>query len=131
MSASRWTDDLATGNAHIDADHKGLFALVDQLKDAAASGDRKAVVSHALDVFRSHVADHFPMEEGEMAAKGYPGLDHHIAAHRSLGDLVVDLIQRDNQGQTILYSEVEHLAQALYRHILIEDKPYAAFVNGR
>ncbi len=125
---NRWTSDLATGNPDIDRDHQELVEVIDQLKAAATGGDQKARLSHALDQFRGHVLTHFPMEEGEMEAKGFPGLAKHRQAHAILTDLVMELLTKDNRGETILYSEVDHLAQALYRHILLDDKPFAAFL---
>lgn len=128
MSPARWTSDLATGNPEIDRDHQELVAIMDQLQQAAAGGDQKARLSHALDRFRAHVLEHFPSEEREMEAKGYVGLMNHRRAHAFLADQVVALVQKDNSGATVLFSEVEQLAQALYRHILLEDKPFAAFL---
>jgi len=127
---TRWTSDLATGNPAIDRDHRELVDIVDQLKAAAAGGDQKAQLSHALDVFRDHVLRHFPAEEAEMEAKGYPGLAKHRQAHAVLSTLVVELVAKDSSGITVLYSEVDQLAQALYRHILLDDKPFAAFLLG-
>lgn len=128
MSQSRWTSDLATGNPDIDREHQELIVIIDQLKAAASGGDQKARLSHALDQFRSHVIDHFPAEEREMEAKGYPGLAKHHAAHAFLTDQVVELVRKDNDGQTVLFAEVDQLAQALYRHILLDDKPFAGWL---
>lgn len=129
MTSARWTSDLATGNPDIDRDHHELVEILDQLKAAASGGDQKARLSNALDRFRSHVLDHFPSEEREMEAKGYPELPKHRIAHATLTDQVVELVAKDNDGQTVLFSEVEHLAQALYRHILLDDKPFARFLT--
>ena len=131
MTSPRWTSDLATGNPDIDREHQELIGIIDQLKAAASSGDQKARLSHALDQFRGHVMDHFPAEEAEMDAKGYPNLAKHRLAHGQLTDQVVELVQKDNNGDTVLFSEVDHLAQALYRHILLDDKPFAAFLGTR
>ncbi|MBN8526193.1 MAG: hemerythrin family protein [Planctomycetes bacterium] len=128
MTSPRWTSDLATGNPDIDRDHQELVEIIDQLKAAASGGDQKARLSNSLDRFRSHVLDHFPSEEREMEAKAYPGLAKHRVAHAALADQVLELVQKDNAGETVLFSEVEHLAQALYRHILLDDKPFALYL---
>lgn len=128
MTSPRWTSDLATGNPAIDRDHQELVEIIDQLKAAASGGDQKARLSNSLDRFRSHVLEHFPSEEREMEAKGYPGLAKHRVAHAALADQVLELVQKDNTGETVLFSEVEHLAQALYRHILLDDKPFALYL---
>jgi len=125
---NRWTSDLATGNPAIDRDHQELVEVIDQLKAAAAGGDQKARLSNALDSFRGHVTSHFPMEEGEMEAKVYPGLAKHREAHAILTNIVIELVTKDNNGETVLYSEVDYLAQALFRHILLDDKPFADFL---
>lgn len=128
---TRWTADLETGIPSIDREHRELVEVVDHLRAAAAAGDEQAQVSHALDAFRAHTMQHFPGEEREMAAHRYPGLDKHAASHRSLSELVVALVVKQNSGQTVLYSEVDELAKALYRHILLDDKPFADFVRKK
>lgn len=126
---SRWNADLETGNPTIDQEHRELVAVVDQLKAAAVAGDQRAVVSNALDLFRAHTMQHFPGEEREMDAVRYPGLAKHAEAHRRLTDLVVELVQKQNNGETVLYAEVDQLATTLYRHILLDDKPFADFLK--
>lgn len=128
MTPTRWTSDLATGNPDIDREHQELIEIIDQLKAAASGGDQKARLSNALDQFRGHVLNHFPAEEAEMQTSGYPDLAKHSQIHAQLTDQVVELVQKDSTGDTVLYSEVDHLAQALYRHILLDDKPFAAFL---
>ncbi|MEK7412722.1 MAG: bacteriohemerythrin [Planctomycetota bacterium] len=128
MIPSRWTNELSTGNPAIDRDHQELIGIIDLLKEAASAGDQKAQLAHALDQFRSHVLDHFPAEEREMEAKGFPGLAKHRNAHAFLTEQVLALVQKDNNGETVLYTEVDQLAQSLYRHIIIDDKPFALFL---
>lgn len=128
---SRWNADLETGNATIDREHRELVELVDRLKSAAAAGDQQAQVSHALDLFRAHTMEHFPGEEREMDRVRFPGQSKHAEAHRRLTDMVVELVQKQNNGETVLHSEVEQLANALYRHILLDDKPFADFLKKR
>lgn len=122
---SRWNSDLATGNPAIDKDHQELVEILEHLRGAAAAGDQKARLSHALDLFRSHVLAHFPAEEREMEAAGYPALAKHRVAHAHLTNLVIDLVGKDGAGEAVLYADVEQLGSALYRHILLEDKPFA------
>lgn len=120
--------DLATGHPGIDRDHEELIAIIEDLREAAAAGDAKARLSHALDRFRDHVCRHFPEEERAMEAQGYPGLPQHREAHRALRQLVCELSAADSAGGTVLYSEVEQLAQALRRHIVLDDRAYAGFL---
>ena len=131
QTSSRWNPDLETGVASVDQEHRELIALIDQLRDAAVAGDQQAQTSHALDLFRSHTMAHFPNEEREMDAVRYPALAKHADAHRRLTDLVVDLVQKQNNGEMVLFSEVEQLATTLYRHILLDDKPFADFLKKR
>lgn len=130
-SPSRWNAELETGNPTIDREHRELIEAIDLLKAAAAAGDEQARVSHALDSFRTHTQQHFPDEERAMDAAGYPGLAKHAETHRQLTDLVVALAVQQNHGQTVLYAEVEQLANALYRHILLDDKPFADFLKRK
>ncbi|MCS6970083.1 MAG: bacteriohemerythrin [Planctomycetota bacterium] len=128
---SAWTADLATGHPELDRDHRELMELIEQLREAAAAGDAKARLSHALDRFREHVQRHFPEEERDMEAAAYPALARHREAHRALTAMVSELAVKDAGGDTVLYSEVEQLAQALQRHIVLDDRAYAAHRRGR
>ena len=128
-SPTCWNADLETGDPTIDREHRELVEVVDQLTAAAAAGDEPARVSHALDIFRAHTMQHFPGEERTMRARNYPDLARHALAHRHLTELVATLVVKQHHGETILYSEVSQLANVLYRHILLEDKPLAAFLR--
>jgi len=131
QTPTRWTADLETGDPAIDREHRELIELLDRLQEAAAAGDQQAQVSHALDQFRAHTIEHFPHEERAMDAARFPGLARHAAVHARITDLMVELVQKQNNGETVLYSEIEQLGATLYRHILLDDKPFASFLKKR
>ncbi|MFO0585546.1 MAG: hemerythrin family protein [Anaeromyxobacter sp.] len=78
----RWTDDLATGIEAIDAQHRGLYDAVNELHGIMRSHELSEV-STVLEALETYAAQHFRLEEREMAEAGYPGLAAHAGAHRA------------------------------------------------
>jgi hemerythrin-like metal-binding protein len=125
MTTPRWNDELATGDPEVDREHQELFALVDELKDAASAGNAKARVGHYLDRFREHIAGHFPHEEAAMEAAGYPALGRHRESHARIADALGRMLVELQDGQAVLFADVAAFGNLLYRHVLLEDKGYA------
>jgi hemerythrin len=76
-----WTDDLATGIAKIDAQHRDLYRHVAALHGSMRTG-RVEQVGETLEFLQRYVLEHFSTEEQEMAATGYPGLAEHRRLHQ-------------------------------------------------
>jgi len=66
----RWTPALATGNAVIDAEHRELIALIDEL-ELADVGPSETRIADALDQLTDYAAVHFQMEEKLMRREEY------------------------------------------------------------
>jgi hemerythrin len=77
----QWTDDLATGIAKIDAQHRDLYGQVAALHESMRTG-RLEQVGETLEFLQRYALEHFATEEGEMAAAGYPGLAEHRRLHQ-------------------------------------------------
>jgi len=75
-----WTEDLATGIAQIDAQHRELYQAVARLHTAMREHHLDQVAG-VLDFLQGYAVDHFALEEGEMQRAGYPGLAAHRQAH--------------------------------------------------
>jgi len=78
----RWTDDLATGVAEIDEQHRNLYAAVAGLHGSMRQGSVDSV-PETLEFLRSYALQHFATEERHMVAAGYPGLAEHRSAHEA------------------------------------------------
>jgi hemerythrin len=77
-----WTEDLATGIADIDAQHRELYRNIAQLHEAMKQNHLDRVRA-TLVYLADYAVDHFATEERAMAAASYPGLEEHRAAHHA------------------------------------------------
>ncbi|NFV81218.1 bacteriohemerythrin [Magnetospirillum aberrantis] len=132
MALLAWNEMYSVGHAMLDSDHRILINLLNQLHDAAETGQSREVVGTVVNVLAEYTEHHFRREEALMAAAGYPGLEAHRAAHRDLEAKVRDLRDRWNAGDRSVVEEdvLEMLKKWLTEHILGADKSYEPWVEG-
>jgi hemerythrin len=133
MAIVEWSDDFKLGEAEIDREHWGLFALINDLSDKHAQGAGDASITSAIDALAAYVDVHFQHEERLMRAVGYPELDSHIELHVALARRVEEYKSRcvrqaarfDFDGFTAF------LTEWLTDHILHEDMQFAKYHHMR
>jgi hemerythrin len=123
-----WSDDYNTGIPAIDRDHKGLFALVNDLYEKVEEGFGTVSVEVSIEALVDYVNIHFAREEGLMKSAGYTDLQPHIATHRKL--------QREVEAFQILFDKdqenfdmtefIGFLSRWLKGHILETDMDYVS-----
>ncbi len=122
-----WTDDLHTGNALIDGDHRKLIALLNALFDALAKGQANDIVGRHMHELVAYTREHFGREEAEMRRTGYVAALAHHSEHAKLIDQVVELQATiDAGGKLNAPALIEFLTEWLRHHILTADKKLAA-----
>lgn len=127
-----WTDALATGIAAIDRQHQALFAAMEGLVAASELGsDQAAAAGHWLDLLRDHATIHFSEEETEMEKAGYPRLAQHRGAHQRIASQVLALVERQQQGSTIVFPSVRSLGELMVQHVQGDDRAYATWQRRR
>ena len=124
-----WTEDLSVGVEAMDAHHRKLVDLINQLHRAMRSGQGKTAVGPALDELAKYVDYHFSAEEKLMKKHACAGLAEQQAAHATLVASVKDLQRRLAEGRQALGVEVlSVLKDWLVNHIQRKDKPCMATV---
>jgi hemerythrin len=78
------TPDLITGVAEIDAQHRVLFGLANDVLQMPDLGVNPALFRHAVSFFASYVIDHLAAEEAAMADTRYSGARFHKELHDRL-----------------------------------------------
>lgn len=124
MQAFTWSSLFETGLEEVDAQHRRLVALVNQLGADAHSGD-PVRIDQALAELADYTVYHFQCEERVMAESGVSALhaDRHRATHQRFVAQVVEWIHRRQAGETLqLGALVEFLADWLVFHILGDDQ---------
>jgi len=128
----QWTDDLAIGVEEIDAHHKALVSIVNDLQEAFEADRGDAVVGDILIRLTEYVGYHFDREEQFMRASGYPDLeahhDHHDRLMQQLGELVYRYEVNNHQltEQTLAFVKTW-----LVNHLMDEDRKIGLFLKQK
>jgi hemerythrin-like metal-binding protein len=122
---------VSVGCASLDAQHKLLVALVENvvrsLRDGAPSDD---YLKEVMD-FRVALSAHFAAEQDQLHASHYKGLDTHGAKHAAV-------LQRIDESITALkhvsstsarFAIITEIEDAIYFHELLDDTDYAGSVG--
>ncbi len=133
MSFMEWSDSMSVGVAELDADHKLLVSLINQLHDSVGDVEEKATLGSVLNTLIDYTIYHFSREEKIMEVCNYPGLEKHIDMHRALTGRVSDIRDRfrnSHDGDVVGDDVLDFLKEWLNTHILKQDMEYRSYVSG-
>lgn len=128
-----WNSSLETGVAEVDADHRNLVRLINELDTMLSQGVDPARFGSVIDTLIDYAENHFRREEEMLERLGYPDIADHAESHvgfgHRLGAMVAGcIIEPGPDSITRLH---DHLHSWLIDHILSEDMRYAPFVRAR
>ncbi len=132
MPFTEWSKEFSVGVEEIDGDHRKLLELLNQLHDAAKTGDGREVLGSVLDGLMLYVGYHFAHEESLFLRTNYPGYERHRRQHQAL-TITVKEIRDDFQlgGADALPRQVlEFLKNWLYEHIMGSDRAFGVYFNA-
>lgn len=89
MTLLEWRDEFRIGIEEVDYEHRVLIELINVAHGRAAAG---APLEDALGEIHAMITAHFALEEKDMRARQYPGLDPHKAEHERLLDEIRDMM---------------------------------------
>lgn len=125
-----WDNVLATGHARLDADHKILVDLFNQLATSIIERKGKVDCVDLLDKIVRHAKAHFEFEEQLMAEHRYPNTEQHTAEHvRLIAQAIKYMakLEADSPGSHI---PLIHFPEDwLTFHILAADRELADFLS--
>lgn len=78
-----WTDLLSIGNENIDADHKRLIEICNELIDLEQRENKLSDYARILSKLTDYALLHFKKEEQYMKSIGYPDIETHKGFHRT------------------------------------------------
>jgi methyl-accepting chemotaxis protein len=118
-----WNENLSVGVPAMDAHHKKLVGLINQLHGAMRSGQGRAAVGPALEELANYTQYHFSAEEKLMEQHRCAGLPEQQEAHGKLIAAVSNVRQKLAAGQQGVSLEVlTMLKDWLVNHIQRKDK---------
>ena len=125
------TQDLMTGNALIDSEHRQLFAAVNNLMTACSQDKGRDQIQQTVTFLSNYVVKHFQDEERLQAQSNYPNYPAHKQFHdgyrRQLAQVSQELLQ---EGPTVkALGDLNRVVAVLISHIRTEDKRLARHIK--
>lgn len=116
----------------MDAQHRKLVDLLNQLETAMQKGKGREVVGQVLGELIRYTQTHFLSEESLMAAHRFPDLAAHKIEHAKLTQRVVKFKTDFDGGKVALTIPVlSFLEDWLVNHIQGHDKVYGKVIAGK
>lgn len=129
MLSFAWSQKYSVGIPAMDAQHRELVSLLNQIQNAILSGHSDGVTWELLDRLALYTVRHFKAEEALMSAVDYPEVVSHCQAHRKLTERVEQFIATREAGSSVHNFEMaEFLSDWLNHHILGSDKLYGEWI---
>lgn len=128
----KWNDSLSVNIKSMDAQHKRLVALINNLYEAMNFGKGKEVMGSILSELVGYTESHFRDEEKLLGEYDYSGLDGQHKEHEALVEQVKELEDSFISGKGTLTMDVMvFLKEWLSKHIMGDDKQYGVYLNSR
>lgn len=132
MTMINWTDELLTGNAKVDAQHRNLFKMMEQLRISINGNGSRQEIGQNLEILGRYVLSHFADEEQLMRDANYPGLVEHQEHHQILTAKTNEFLNLFHQHKPVDYQEVLTFASEWIRdHVLYEDMKIVAWIKEK
>jgi hemerythrin len=132
MTYADWDPALETGDSRVDAEHRAIYALVNDMYQLIEHGEERQVLESALTQVQAYAAKHFAHEEQLMAEIGYPDLEQHCELHRAFSAEVERLSIEQLAGVRFSATGLtEFMRTWLDTHIETEDRKIGEFLKVR
>lgn len=128
MNAIVWQDSYSVGDPQLDADHKKLIELINEISLAADQGKSAYDVIVQLE---DYAAYHFRREEERMKENSYDEFVEHTKGHKSFIDWlerVKRTYEHTDAEHTIAADISKYLQKWLTYHILESDMKYKGLI---
>ena len=132
MALFEWSSELSVNVAEIDAQHKQLIGMINNLNEAMKQRKGKEVMDKTLADLFAYAQKHFALEEGYFTRFAYPQAQAHKAKHTAFVEKVYDFKEDYTAGKlSITLDVMTFLKDWLKGHIQGEDKKYGPFFNEK
>lgn len=124
MSEFTWNDRYKIGNETVDAQHRYIFEIANQLVSVSDDGE----ITRLLMLFYQHVREHFQAEEQLMKQANYPDYQKHLEQHNQMLDRLIGIsqsVQKKDWDPADIKTFVNRWVSV---HIAHEDMQFSAFL---
>ena len=130
MANIAWKDQYRIGYKDIDAQHRVLLDLLNELIDLMDGGGAPEQISSIFQRLCSYALLHFRNEERYLRAAGYPDLGPQESEHASFVQQLLDFNQAYDPSDPRLLAETRGFLQHWFLgHILRSDMAYVPFMK--
>ncbi|MEO5347391.1 MAG: bacteriohemerythrin [Magnetococcus sp. YQC-9] len=120
-----WTGKMEVNVPELDADHRNLIRIINELHSAVQSGQGQALLGKIVEELMIYTRTHFAREERHMQEIGFPNLAAHMEEHRLFTEKALVYQKKLAEDPFALSSEVlQYLRTWLTRHIQGSDMAY-------
>ncbi|THB68147.1 MAG: hypothetical protein D6E12_07125 [Desulfovibrio sp.] len=122
-----WSDDLLLGIPAIDAEHRVLVRYAEEFQQGVKQGIDPEAVARLFDRLLDYTTRHFAHEEALMHENNYPDVEEHVAEHRRITRLVMEL----NRDRRYVFPQSigSFLRQWIIGHIQKTDQGYVGVLR--
>lgn len=132
MAYFEWANDMVIDNGPIDADHRKLVDLVNELHTATSQGRGQEVVDKLLTQLIADTEEHLREEERVMEQAKFTNLERHKQGHTHFVNKLHELRQKQQQGSVTVASQLSSvLRDWLSLHIRRNDKELRQFLQQK
>lgn len=135
MEKIHWDETYSVGVSELDAEHRRILSIINQMIEHPESLEGSEAVSDILVQLTKYASEHFDHEEKLLEEHGFPDLatqrkEHHDFRRKIAGYCLNVMNDRDRQGDA-----PEDMLRFLKRwwndHILVSDMKYRPFLEAR
>ena len=130
MAIVCWDGSLKIGVEAVDAQHRYLFEIINNMQCKLALGHAREALLDGLDSMRTYARFHFETEERLLEEHGYPELKVHREAHHEFL-AALDRLSAQPFAPELAYQALGYLLSWLAGHIQAVDGRYAPFLAER
>lgn len=129
----QFDDNLITGNAMIDSQHKELIDRIAQFVAACEGGDSKVKAIKMLDYLDEYTEYHFTEEEALQQKMNYPDFAKHHEKHEEFKQSISELYEflQESEGPTEDFTTQvkRNIVAWLFCHIKTFDRSVAEYIH--
>ena len=122
-----WQDHYSVGDPSLDAQHRQIIALVNEMYEGMQQHKGRAVLTGILDRLLEYTLTHFKYEEQVMREHGFPDLAQHAAVHARMQKRTEDL--REHVHLVTGHDLLRFLKEWWVEHIQGIDRKYAPYMQ--
>lgn len=130
MELLPWIEKYSVGNKEIDAQHKKIVKLINELHESMKEGRGKEKIGKVLQDLINYTSEHFAAEEKMLISVKYPGLNEQISEHKRLVQQVKEYQSNFLNGNAMMTMELNQFLKSwLVNHIMGTDMRYKDYVK--